>query len=156
MPTLAVSPVHIKEVNNLPQLSTWKGNFSLWLRWSPGVVVQVLGLNPERSRASHSGPRVYLGPRERTEILASFRIEAKQRGNLIQVFEVQLQRWWDQTLLGSGRWHRKGAKAMDCSVGSSCWTSGKPFFLASARLKQAVGGGGKEGNLYPWKFLRLS
>lgn len=44
MPTLAVSPVHIKEVSNPPQLSTWKRNFSLWLRWSPGVVVQVLGL----------------------------------------------------------------------------------------------------------------
>lgn len=32
-PTLAVSPVHIKEVNNPPQLPTWKGNFSLQLRW---------------------------------------------------------------------------------------------------------------------------
>lgn len=33
MPTLALSPVHIKEVNNPPQLPTWKGNFSLQLRW---------------------------------------------------------------------------------------------------------------------------
>lgn len=33
MPALAVSPVHIKEVNNPSQLLTWKGNFSLQLRW---------------------------------------------------------------------------------------------------------------------------
>lgn len=33
---------------------------------------------------------------------------------------------------------------------------GNLFFLASARLKQAASGGGKEGNLFPWKFSRLS
>lgn len=33
MPTLAASPVDIKEVDNPPQLPAWKGNLSLQLRW---------------------------------------------------------------------------------------------------------------------------
>ena len=81
---------------------------------SSGMVVQVLGLNPERSRASCSGPRVYLGPREGTESPGFFQgwSQAKRtvRGDLVQLFERQLQRWWDQTLVGSGRWYNEGQR----------------------------------------------
>lgn len=128
---------------------------------SSGMVVQVLGLNPERSSAFCSGPRAYLGPREGTESPGVFQGwgQAKRtvRGDLIQLFEGQLQRWWDQTLLGRGRWYNTGQCPRIALWEVHIGHQGKLFSReGSAALEQAASGGGKKGNLHPWKALRLS
>lgn len=80
MPTLALSPVHIKEVNNPPQLPTWKGNQLAAQMGALGWLYRCLGLTLKEAGPSVLGQEFIWTLEKVQSVLASFSVEAKQKG----------------------------------------------------------------------------